>query len=133
MSATTMTRPLNEPLHISVDGSLRNPHVALAAAAIALLLLVVAHRAIVLVRQRRYKAAVVVLVGLCVLSVGGAQLSHLLAFLLQSAIARRITSTTFFGGPPAWLFPAVVAIGAVLAALLQMWRRPPTRGDVQAK
>jgi hypothetical protein len=116
------------PMHISVDGSLANPHMLIAVILWALVLGAVAAVVVSLfARARRTRAAVgfVLLVALSGLT-PWTQLG--LAWATQTIAARRMISTTFFYPPPGWLAPLAgipLGITAGLVIIRQRHRGRP--------
>jgi hypothetical protein len=68
-------------------------------------------------RRRSYTGYAVVAL-LVIVCIAGERLSHVLAFVFQSAPTRRITATTFFGSPPVWILPCVIEVTGVVTLLL---------------
>ncbi|HET7436023.1 MAG TPA: hypothetical protein VFN10_15040 [Thermoanaerobaculia bacterium] len=116
MNDLTAVHTFDAPIHVSVDGSLRNPFVAVAVVVVTLFLGAVTCYAVMRLRQRQYQYASVV-VALVLASVGSASLFHWVAFWLQAAVSRRVISTTYFGAPPWWLLPAFLLLTGVVAVL----------------
>ena len=106
-------------MHISVDGSLANPHVQIAVGLWALVLATLAAVIITLLgRGLRGRAAVGVVL-LLLLSGLTSWIQIRIAWTIQTISAREMISTTFFHPPPGWLAPtAGITLGVMVGLTL---------------
>ena len=91
-------------LHITVDGSLRNPYAAVAVAVWATILTVAAVRMVRSITRRQAISRIALFAGLAFLT-RPAQI--LVGSLLYWIGDRAVNSVSFLGGPPVWIAPAV--------------------------
>jgi hypothetical protein len=109
-------------MHISVDGSLANPHMLIAVILWAACLAVTTALAIVRSAQSQHKfrlALFVIPVVLCVLT---PWMQLQIAWLIQTVVARQMISTTFFYPPPGWLASTTGLMAGTLAGATLLWR-----------
>lgn len=117
-------------MHISVDGSLANPHVQIAVSLWTLVLATVAAVIITLLNRGLRGRAAAGVVLLLFLSGLTSWIQLRIAWTIQSIAAREMISTTFFHPPPGWLAPtAGIALGvSVGLTLLIRSRHANSRG-----
>lgn len=107
-------------MHISVDGSLANPHMAVAVFTWAAVIATLAAAATVQAHRRHRVTVTLLLLPTAGLAALTPWVQLRIAWLLQTASMGEKVSTTFFGPPPGWLAPAVgiaagIAIGVVVS------------------
>ena len=122
---------ISRVIHVSVDGSLANPHMRIAFGACALLLAIVTYIIVTFIaRGRKLAAGIAMLIWLAfALGTSWAQLR--LAFYAQTAAYGQRVATTFFYPPPGWLAPLVGStLGGAGAVLFLRARKSRLNHDV---
>lgn len=101
-----------EVMHITVEGSLKNPYVAFAVAVLAITIAAVVRGAVFSVRQGRWTRALLLLAVAAILTASTPFAQLRLAWLSQTVAIQRRVAVTYANPPAMWIAPALgVALG----------------------
>jgi len=100
------------PLHISVDGTIRNPYVLTAVVIVVLCAMALGY---VSLTVRTVGARVLAWIALLLIFFESTWIYHRVAFELHSVVIHQRIATTFFGRPPEMMAPLASLVGFAAA------------------